>query len=68
MKEGRARMAYKLFDTAQQRWRRRDGHELVSDVLDGVKFKDGVKALDATTTNRTRGKPPDHSSCRIHNI
>ncbi len=39
-------MAYKLLDAAQERWRRFNGHELVGDVLDGVKFKDGVKVTD----------------------
>ena len=39
-------MAYKLLDAAQQRWRRFNGHELVADVLDGVKFKDGVRVTD----------------------
>lgn len=36
-------MAYKLLESAQERWRRFNGHELVADVLDGVKFKDGIK-------------------------
>jgi hypothetical protein len=46
-------MAYKLLDTAQERWRRFNGHELVTDVLDGTKFKDGIKVTDdeTTTTN-----------------
>jgi putative transposase len=39
-------MAYKLLDAAQERWRRFNGHELVGDVLDGVKFKDGIKITD----------------------
>ena len=39
-------MAYKLLDAAQERWRRFNGHELVGDVLDGVKFKDGIKVTD----------------------
>ncbi len=39
-------MAYKLLDTAQERWRRFNGHELVTDVLDGAKFKDGIKVTD----------------------
>jgi putative transposase len=39
-------MAYKLLDAAQDRWRRFNGHELVGDVLDGVKFKDGIKITD----------------------
>jgi putative transposase len=43
-------MAYKLLDAAQERWRRFNGHELVTDVLDGVKFKDGIKITDDETT------------------
>ena len=44
-------MAYKLLDAAQERWRRFNGHELVGDVLAGVKFKDGVKVTgDEPTT------------------
>jgi putative transposase len=33
-------------ESAQERWRRFNGHELVADVLDGVKFKDGIKVTD----------------------
>jgi putative transposase len=46
-------MAYKLLDAAQERWRRFNGHELVADVLAGVKFKDGERVTDdqTTTTN-----------------
>jgi hypothetical protein len=39
-------VAYKLRESAQERWRRFSGHELVFDVLDGVKFKDGIKVTD----------------------
>ena len=39
-------MAYTLLATAQERWRRFNGHHLVADVLDGVKFKDGIKVTD----------------------
>jgi hypothetical protein len=39
-------VAYKLRESAQERWRRSSGHELVFDVLDGVKFKDGIKVTD----------------------
>ena len=59
-------MAYKLLATAQERWRRLNGHELVTDVLDGVKFQDGIKATDNDNHDddeiQTRGSPPDHSS------
>ena len=47
-------MAYKLLDAAQERWRRVNGHELVSDVLDGEKFKDGIKVTDDETTTDER--------------
>ena len=47
-------MAYKLLDAAQERWRRFNGHELVADVLDGVKFKDGIKVTDDETTTDER--------------
>jgi putative transposase len=43
-------MAYKLLDAAQERWRRLNGHELVADVLAGVKFKDGIQVTDDQTT------------------
>ena len=43
-------MAYKLLDALQLRWRRFNGHELVADVLEGVKFKDGIRVTDDETT------------------
>jgi putative transposase len=43
-------MAYKLLDAAQERWRRINGHELVTDVLDDVKYKDDIKVTDDETT------------------
>jgi putative transposase len=43
-------MAYKLLDAAQERWRRFNGHELVTDVLAGATFKDGVRVTDDDTT------------------
>ncbi len=43
-------MACKLLDAAQERWRRVNGHELVTDVLADVKFKDGIKVTDDDTT------------------
>jgi putative transposase len=39
-------MAYKLLDAAQARWRRFNGHELITDVLDGAIFKDGERVID----------------------
>ena len=38
-------MAYKLLDAAQERWRALTGHELVTEVLAGVEFKDGERAV-----------------------
>jgi putative transposase len=43
-------MAYKLLDAAQQRWRRFNGNELVTDVLAGARFKDGIRVTDDQTT------------------
>jgi putative transposase len=45
-------MAYKLLESAQERWRRFNGHELVADVLADVKFKDGIKVTDDDTTTQ----------------
>ncbi len=44
-------MAYKLLESAQERWRRFNGHELVADVLAGVKFKDGIKVTEDNTND-----------------
>lgn len=49
----RARDGLKLFDAAEKRWRRFDGHTHVSDVLDGVVFRDGEKVTDTDTTTPT---------------
>jgi putative transposase len=43
-------MAYKLLDAAQERWRRFNGHELVTDVLAGATFTDGIPVTDDQTT------------------
>jgi len=43
-------MAYKLLDAAQERWRRFNGHELVTDVLAGATFTDGIRVTDDETT------------------
>jgi putative transposase len=45
-------MSYKLLDAAQGRWRRFNGHELVTDVLDGAVFKDGIEVTDDETTTQ----------------
>ena len=48
-------MAYKLLDAAQERWRRFNGHERVTDVLNGVTFTGGTNITnDATTTTDER--------------
>jgi transposase-like protein len=48
-------MTYKLLASAQARWRRVTGHELVAQLLDGATFKDGVKITeDETTTTDER--------------
>jgi len=39
-------MASKLLDAAQERWRRFNGHELVTDVLAGANYKDGIKVTE----------------------
>ena len=44
-------MAYKLLVAAQERWRRFNGHELVADVLNDAKFKDGIKVTDEDTND-----------------
>jgi putative transposase len=43
-------MAYKLLDTAQERWRRFTGHELVTDVLNNVEYQDGIKTTNNENT------------------
>jgi putative transposase len=53
-KQAALAMAYKLLDAAEQRWRRLNGHELVADVLAGVKFKDGIRVTDDETTTDER--------------
>ncbi len=45
-------MAYKLLESAQERWRRFNGHELVADVLAGVKFNDGIKVTEDENTTQ----------------
>ncbi|MDQ2761839.1 MAG: hypothetical protein M3Y17_15770 [Actinomycetota bacterium] len=45
-------MAYKLLESAQERCRRFNGHELVADVLDDVKFKDGIKVTEDDTATQ----------------
>jgi putative transposase len=44
-------MAYKLLAAAQERWRRFNGHELVADVLNDAKFKDGIRVTEDDTND-----------------
>ena len=39
-------MAWKLMETAQNKWRRLWGYKLLADVVEGVKFKDGERVED----------------------
>src|SRR5512142_1241223 len=57
-------MAYKLLIAAQERWRRFNGHELITDVLDGARFKDGVKVTDDETTTQNEKVAAGDFSCR----
>ena len=36
-------MAFKLMQSAEKRWQRLRGYNLLADVIEGVKFKDGIK-------------------------
>ena len=36
-------MVLKLMETAQKRWQRLRGYNLLADVITGVKFRDGIK-------------------------
>jgi transposase-like protein len=54
-------MAFKLLEMAQKRWRRINGHWLLSDVQDAdVTHVDGVKPSKRTL--------PGHDKAPIHNI
>jgi transposase-like protein len=44
-------MAFKLLKTAEERWRRVNGHQLVADVLADVQFRDGIKVTADHTHN-----------------
>jgi len=45
-------MAYKLMVTAQLKWRRLRGYKLLSDVVEGIEFKDG-KRVERDQLQRT---------------
>ena len=36
-------MVFKLIESAQRRWRRLNGHELIGALIEGINFKDGIK-------------------------
>jgi len=60
-------MAFKLLKTAEERWRRFNGHELVADVLAGATFKDGIR-VPAEHPTHDEKVPPDHLHAHlIHN-
>ncbi len=40
-------MVFKLALAAEKRWRRLNGSALLSDVIQGVRFVDGIKELAA---------------------
>ena len=39
-------MVFKLCQSAAKKWRRLDGPDQIAEVIDGVKFKDGVKLIE----------------------
>jgi hypothetical protein len=43
-------------DADQERWRRLNGHELVTDVLAGTKYRDGIQATDNDDNEMTDEK------------
>ncbi len=45
-------MAYKLLDSAQDRWRKVNSPQLVAQVRAGVKFKDGIRVERSTDESR----------------
>jgi len=40
-------MVFKLAHAAQRSWRKLNGHPLLADVIQGVRFIDGTKAIAA---------------------
>ena len=47
-------MAWQLMITAQQRWHRLRGYELLADIIKGVQFKDG-KRVEETGQQQAAG-------------
>jgi len=52
-------MAYKLLDTAQDRWRKVNSPELVIQVRAGIEFKDGIRVERRTDQSRDAAQTPD---------
>jgi hypothetical protein len=44
-------MVYKLLETAQKRWKRIKGFDLLALVVNNVKFKDGEQVQDQSDRN-----------------
>jgi len=40
-------MVFKLAQSAEKRWRRLNGHQLIPDVIRGIRFIDGIKKVAA---------------------
>ena len=40
-------MVYKLVEQAEKHWRRMNGHELILNLIEGVKFTDGIMDIAA---------------------
>ncbi len=40
-------MVFKLAQSAEKRWRKLNGHQLIPDVISGVRFVDGIKKVAA---------------------
>ena len=40
-------MVFKLAQAAEKKWPRLNGAILLRDVIDGIQFKDGIRAEDA---------------------
>lgn len=60
-------MVFKLVMTAAKTWRRLKGEKLLPKVVEGITFKDGIKAVEHQPTsppNRPSPKPA-HSPCGI---
>ncbi len=52
-------MAWKLMETAQNKWRRLRGYNLLADVVEGVKFRDGERVEDPSQGTPEAARTPD---------